>query len=100
MHKGLWKVVPLGMLAVGLSGCHTLHSLTHSCGKDIDGYTKATSVPSIRVPLGMDPPDTKSGLAIPALNEPAPPPRGPNDPCLEEPPKFSEPKGPRPPPAV
>ena len=39
----------------------------------------------------MDPPDTKSGLQIPALNEPALPPRGPKDPCLDEPPKFTEP---------
>ncbi len=53
---------------------------------------KATSVPPLRVPVGIEPPDTKSALQIPALNEPALPPRGPKDPCLDEPPKFTEPK--------
>ena len=100
MLKGLLNAGVLAVMGAGLSGCQSLHSLTHSCNKDTDGYLQATSIPPLRVPLGIDPPDTKSALTIPVLNEPAMPPRGAKDPCLDEPPKFTEPKGPRPAPAV
>ncbi len=50
--------------------------MTHSCDNDTDSYQKATSIAPLRVPVGVDPPDTKSALQIPALNEPALPPRG------------------------
>jgi hypothetical protein len=36
----------------------------------------------------MDAPDTTSALRLPAINEPAPPPRKGRDPCLDEPPPF------------
>jgi uncharacterized lipoprotein len=100
MLKGLRIVVGLAAVAWGLSGCHMFRAITHSCELDTDSYRQAGSVAPLRVPLGIDPPDTKSGLQIPALNEPALPPRGPKDPCLDEPPKFTEPRGPRPPPAA
>jgi len=100
MLKGLRNVGMLGVLGLALGGCHTFHRLTTSCIKDTDHYMQAASVPPIKVPVGIDPPDTRSALQIPVLNEPAPPPRAPNDPCLDAPPKFTEPKGPRPPPAV
>ena len=100
MLKGLRMVVAVTALAWGLSGCHMFHALTHTCELDTDSYQKAASVAPLRVPLGIDPPDAKSSLAIPTLTEPAPPPRGARDPCLDEPPKFVEPRGPRPPPAV
>ncbi len=100
MLKGLRTIALLAAAGLMLSGCHAWRSITHSCANDTDSYLKATSVPPLRVPLGIDPPDTKSALQVPALNEPALPPRGPKDPCLDEPPKFTEPKGPRPPPAV
>ncbi len=100
MLKGLRNVMMVAAIGLGLSGCHTLHSLTHSCANDTGTYLKAASVAPLRVPLGIDPPDTKSGLTIPELNEPALPARGSQDPCLDEPPKFVEPRGPRPPPAV
>jgi uncharacterized lipoprotein len=99
MLKGMRNVVVLVAAGLGLSGCHILHPSRY-CSNDTNGYKKATSVAPIRVPLGIDPPDTKSALQIPVLNTPALPPRGPKDPCLDEPPKFTEPKGPRPPPAA
>jgi uncharacterized lipoprotein len=100
MLKGLRNLGVLTVLGVALCGCHAWRRVTHTCEPDTDGYLKAASTPPLRVPLGIDPPDTKSALQIPALNEPALPPRGPKDPCLDEPPKFTEPKGPRPAPAV
>jgi uncharacterized lipoprotein len=95
MFKGLRNVVVLAV-GVALSGCHTLHSLTHSCEADTYGYNKAGSIPPLRVPEGLDPPDTKNSLQVPELNTPPPPPRSSKDPCLEEPPKFVEPKSGRP----
>jgi hypothetical protein len=96
MFKGLRNAVVLTAVGVALSGCHALHYWTHSCENDTYGYTKASSIPPLRVPEGLDPPDTKSALQVPALNEPPPPPRGSKDPCLDEPPKFVEPKNTRP----
>lgn len=100
MAKGLHNIVVLAAVGLGLSGCHSLHSFARSCANDGDAYLKATSVPPIKVPLGIDPPDTHSALQVPVLNQPEPPLRGPKDPCLDAPPKFTEPKGPRPAPAV
>jgi hypothetical protein len=99
MLKGLRVLVVLAAAGLGLSGCHLLHRTYHSCTETSNFYLKANSVPPLRVPVGIDPPDTKSAMQIPALNEPPLPPRGPKDPCLDESPKFTEPKGPRPLPA-
>jgi uncharacterized lipoprotein len=95
MLKGLRNMVVLTAVGMTLSGCHTLHSLTHSCDNDTYGYNKAGSIPPLRVPEGLDPPDTKGALQVPVLND-APPPRSSKDPCLDEPPKFVEPKNTRP----
>lgn len=97
MLKGLRNLGVLTALGMALSGCHSLHVLTHSCDNDMYGYDKATSIPPLRVPEGLDPPDTKSALQVPVLNEPPPPPpRGSKESCLDEPPKFVEPKSSRP----
>jgi uncharacterized lipoprotein len=91
MLKGLRNVVVLAAAAAALSGCHSLRAFTQSCPEDHGGYTKAATIPPIRVPVGIDPPDTTSALLIPALDEPALP-RGPKDPCLDDPPRFTEPR--------
>jgi len=96
MLKGSRNLGVLTAVGMALSGCHSLHNLTHSCDNDTYGYNKAGSIPPLRVPEGLDPPDTKSALQVPVLNEAPPPPRGRKDPCLDEPPKFVEPKSSRP----
>jgi hypothetical protein len=88
------------LLAVGalaLAGCHSLRG--KSCNKPA-AYVSAQSVPPLKVPAGLDHPDTHGALRVPELNEPEPPPRGPKDPCLDEPPKYAVPKPPRPTPAT
>lgn len=77
--------------AVALGGCH--HAVSRAfkakdCNKP-QPYDKAQSIAPLRVPPGIDPPDTQGALRIPADNEPAPPPRRLTDPCLDEPPPFS-----------
>jgi hypothetical protein len=101
MMKHILGIAALVVLAAPLAGCHILHSATaRACSSDTTGYAKATSIPPVSVPPGVDAPDTKSALRIPELNEPAPPARGPRDPCLEEPPQYQEPKTPKPVPAA
>jgi uncharacterized lipoprotein len=92
----------LGVMLI-LSACHShlLRSVrTKSCRKNDVPYAAATSVPPLRTPAGLDAPDTHATLKIPALNEPEPPPRGPKDPCLDEPPSFATPRPPRPAPGA
>ncbi len=78
---------------LALSGCKTLHHLTHddSCNKP-QPYQRATSIPPLTIPQGLDAPDTSHALDVPKLDEPAPPPRRPSDPCLSAPPSFNVPQ--------
>ena len=47
-------------------------------------------MPPIRVPVGLDAPDTRNAIKIPPLTEPQVA-RGPNAPCLSAPPNFGAP---------
>lgn len=83
----LTAVVPLA-----LGGCKTIHHIVNedSCSKP-QPYQKAASIPPLNVPQGLDAPDASHALDVPKLNEPAPPPRRPGDPCLAAPPSFNVP---------
>jgi len=48
----------------------------------------AKSAAPLKIPAGLDPPESGNALRIPALNEPAPPARKGREPCLDEPPPF------------
>lgn len=92
-----------GLMAV-TSGCHAFHPFKrlrgNSCNKPGAAvYDNAQSIPPLRTPPGLDPPDTHAVLRIPDLREPPPPPRKPTDPCLDEPPPYAVPKT-RPPPSA
>jgi hypothetical protein len=78
-------------LAVALAGCVTRgvrHMLKENDCNRPQPYKQAGSIPPVQVPPGIDPPDTRQALRIPAYNEPAPPPRKLTDPCLDAPPLF------------
>jgi uncharacterized lipoprotein len=81
------------VMPLALSGCKTMHRLVHEedCNKP-QPYQSATSIPPLNIPAGLDPPDTSHALEVPKLNEPAPPPRRPTDPCLAAPPSFNVPQ--------
>jgi hypothetical protein len=81
----LYRTVLSGALLT-LAACHSWH--THACSPETV-YERATSVAPLTIPAGLEPPDTKHALRIPDLNEPAPPPRGPKDACLDEPPSYA-----------
>lgn len=81
---------------VALAGCHPIQALK---SRELSCHTKqpymaATSVPPLKIPPGLDTPDTTNALHIPPLNEPAPPPRRGKQPCLDEPPPFKVPPKP------
>jgi uncharacterized lipoprotein len=88
-------LVCLALLLPALAGCHPFSHLTYACHKH-QSYQDAASIPPLRIPTGLDAPDTSNALKIPPLNEPAPPRRTGRQPCLDEPPPF---KVPKPPPA-
>jgi uncharacterized lipoprotein len=85
-----YTLIGLALLA-SLSGCQHFRKLAASCNKPTM-YAGATSVAPIKVPAGVERPDTHAALKIPALNEPMPPPRKSGDPCLDQPPLYAVPK--------
>jgi uncharacterized lipoprotein len=68
------------------SGCHLFSKLTPDC-HTAQEYQRARQVSGLKVPSGMDSPNTQSALVIPAAGV-APPPRGPKDTCLDVPPRY------------
>lgn len=95
-------VLKLGIIlavVVGLAGCHPIRAFRNSelsCHRK-QPYMASTSVPPLKIPAGLDTPDTTNALHIPPLNEPAPPLRKGKEPCLDEPPPFKVPPKPAPP---
>jgi uncharacterized lipoprotein len=81
----------LAPLLLTAAGCHPFRHFTYACHKK-QPYMSAGSIAPLRIPTGLDAPDTTNALKIPALNEPAPPPRTGRQPCLDEPPSFKVPK--------
>jgi uncharacterized lipoprotein len=84
------SVLRLGLTltaAVSLAGCHAFTSRTNACHNK-QPYMAATSAPPLRIPPGLDMPDTTNALHIPELKEPLPPPRKGKDPCLDESPPY------------
>ena len=79
----------LVLLLVSVGGCHTLNKkfTENACNKP-QPYQEQKSDPPLKIPPGLAAPDTAGGLKIPALNEPAPPPRTVHDPCLDSPPSY------------
>jgi hypothetical protein len=91
----LYRALASAAVLAALAGCHNglINRVFHAkeCNKP-QMYASAQSIPPLQVPVGIDPPDTHSTLRIPALNEPAPPPRKSTDPCLDAPPLFAAPR--------
>lgn len=81
------------VMLLSLSGCKVFHHITHddSCNKP-EPYQGATSIPPLNIPPGLTSPDSTRALEVPQLNEPAPPPRKAEDPCIFAPPSFNVPQ--------
>jgi len=89
--KALRSLLWLMPLMLTAAGCHPFRHLTYACHKQ-QPYMQANSIAPLKIPAGLDPPETTNALRLPSLNEPAPPPRTGRQPCLDEPPAFKVPK--------
>lgn len=78
----------VGAVAAGvlLSSCRLVHGVAPNCHKPQD-YQRAVQVPALKVPAGMDTPNTQGSLVIPTVELAAPPP-GPREACLDQPPRY------------
>lgn len=76
--RGLLLALGTGALLLA-GGCKSL-----SCNNP-EAYASAQEYPPLKMPVGLDGPDTTQALAIPALNEPEVP-RASDAACLEDPP--------------
>lgn len=96
--RATWALA--GVLPI-FAGCHSLpvhmpwhHASVASCHKP-QPYAKATSIPPLTIPEGMDSPGHNDALVVPALKGPVPPPPKASDPCLYAPPSFNVPQAPK-----
>jgi len=71
-----------------VGGCHFFGGATAKACHGSQPYQKAESAPPLKIPAGLDAPDTTNALRLPALNEAAPPPRKGKQPCLDNPPPY------------
>ncbi len=69
-----------------MSGCHMFSHRTAECHRPQE-YQRAAQMAPLKVPPGLDSPNTQGALAIPTV-ELAPPPPGPHDACLDTPPRY------------
>jgi hypothetical protein len=71
-----------------LAGCHgnPFRAVGENCHKP-QVYQRAGSAAPLKVPEGVDAPNVAGALVIPSIDA-APPPPGPSDPCLDEPPRY------------
>jgi uncharacterized lipoprotein len=76
------------LLLLPLAGGCVFRGATAKACHSPQPYQKAQSVPPLKIPAGLDAPDTTSALHLPTLSEPPPPARKGSQPCLDEPPPF------------
>ena len=76
------------LIAAGtlMSGCHIFTKLNPDCHSKQE-YQHALSSPPLKVPAGLDSPNTSGALIIPTVAD-APPPPGPKDTCYDVPPRY------------
>lgn len=75
------------LVCVLLNGCHFVSKMTTIDCHSKQDYRLASSAAPLKVPPGLDTPDTKGALVIPTTAV-APPAPGPNDACLDVPPRY------------
>jgi hypothetical protein len=84
------RLVMVAVLAGGMLLAGACKQLTGgSCNKP-QAYAAAEEVPPLRIPVGLDGPDTRAALKVPPLDEPEAP-RSASDPCLDAPPPNTVP---------
>jgi uncharacterized lipoprotein len=77
------------MVAVLLSGCGFFRASSATC-RDDTVYIAAREEAPLRIPPGLEAPDTRNALKVPDLDVPEMPRAA--DKCLDAPPPYSSPK--------
>ena len=80
------RIFMLIAAAALMSGCHLFSKLTPDCHTPQE-YQRAGQVAPLKVPEGLDSPNTQGALVIPTVALALPPP-GPKDTCLDVPPRY------------
>jgi len=80
------RILMVVAAAALMSGCHLFSRLTPDCHTRQE-YQRAGQAPPLKVPAGLDSPNTQGALVIPKV-ELAPPLPGPKDTCLDVPPRY------------
>jgi uncharacterized lipoprotein len=82
----------LTLLAIAATaGCNPFrrNSAEADLCREPEGYAQAVEGQALRVPPGLQAPDTRNALRIPDLNTPAPPTRRRDQGCLDQPPPYT-----------
>jgi uncharacterized lipoprotein len=80
------RIVFFFATATLLCGCHMFSRLNPDCHAKQE-YQHSAQVAPLKVPDGLDSPNTQGALVIPTVELAAPPP-GRNDACLDLPPRY------------
>ena len=88
------RALSLGLLVVVVcitAACNPFRrsSAASAVCKQPEGYSQAMIAPSLKIPAGLESPDTRNALRIPDLSTPEPPPRKRGEGCLDEPPRYA-----------
>ena len=90
MSKAGLSVGVAVLAAMLLSGCGFFRASSQSCRSDTV-YLGAKEEAPLRIPPGLEAPDTRNALKVPDLNVPEAP-RAADAKCLDAPPPYSVPK--------
>ena len=86
--KSVRGIVLLLLLLALAGGCSFFRNASAKACHSPQAYQKSRTVAPLKIPSGLDAPDTTNALRLPTLNEPPPAPRKGKQPCLDEPPSF------------
>ena len=87
LFRTLGLTASIGLALLAVAGCSSKHRDRASSCRETTEVTQAKNLPALKVPPGLDTPDTRNAIKVPELNEPERP-RGPHDPCLSQPPSY------------
>jgi uncharacterized lipoprotein len=89
-HQGAraLALASVALLLLAQGGCSWMHRGKHTvrCREPAIGG-EAKNMPPLKMPPGLDAPDTRNAIKVPPLDEPERP-RAAGDPCLSQPPSF------------
>jgi hypothetical protein len=82
------RLLVLAAVILVLPGCKLFrrHGSATSCREPVFTQDQG-NLPPLKIPAGLDAPDTRNAVHIPELNEPERP-RTKHEPCLSQPPRY------------